>query len=100
MGVRGPELELKELLRRSALLPECPFRALPYLQVLDQQTVATATQIPRIVAAADQLIQLKYEQKVPGLQQLHLLVDLCYHLVPEHQAPPKTSGRASISPNT
>ena len=88
MGVPGPELELQELLRRSALLPECPFRALPYLQVLDQQTVATATQIPRIVVAAGRLIQLKYDQKVPGLQQLHLLVDLFYHLVPKCQAPP------------
>ena len=88
MGVLGPERQLQEPLRRSALLPECPFRALAYLQVLDQQTVATATQIPRIVVAAGRLIQLKYDQKVPGLQQLHLLVDLCYHLVPEYQAPP------------
>ena len=88
MGVQGPERQLQELLRRSALLPECPFRALAYLQVLDQQSAATRSQILRIVAAVGLLIPLKHDQMAPGVQQLHLLVDLCYLLAPEHQAPP------------
>ena len=88
MGVPGPERQLQERLRRSALLPECPFRALAYLQVLDQQSAATASQIPRIVAAVDLLTPLKHDQMVPGVQQLHLSVDLCCLLAPEYQAPP------------
>ena len=65
MGVRGAERQLLELLElRLALLPESPWRVVVDPQVLDQQPVAAAPEIPRMEATAVLLILQSY-QRVP-----------------------------------
>ena len=57
MGVRGAERQLLELLvLRCPLLPESPYRVVVDPQVLDQQAVAAAPEIPRMKATVILLI--------------------------------------------